>query len=294
MEELEKLYNAGWRGSVFITDDNLIGNKKEIKLMLKALISWQESSGNPFRFLTQASINLAENNELLQLMSDANFYKVFIGIETMNQESLEECGKEHNVGINMQKAIAHIHNFGLQVMAGFIIGFDHDLKNIFELQKDFIQSNGIVIAMVGLLTALPQTKLWHKLKKEDRLRADSTSGNTDGNINFVPKNMGMSIEEIKEKYGEFMKDLYQPDAYYQRVLTFIGDYKHTVKGGDLGWRGIQAFLKSVIIIGIFSCFRVHYWRLLKKTARINKKALPEVIELIIDWYDFHKIAKELK
>jgi len=186
IREFEALYEAGWRGPVFIVDDNFIGNKKQVKVMLRRLIEWQKSYKYPFKFLTEASVDLARDQELMSLMSQANFHKVFLGIETPHQDSLEGCRKYQNTVLDLKEAVKIIQKNGMQVMAGFIVGFDQDPLSIFETQINFIQEVGIVTAMVGLLVALPRTPLWHRLKKEGRIIKNTGGDNTDGSLNFVP------------------------------------------------------------------------------------------------------------
>ncbi len=187
INELQSLYTAGWRGSIFVVDDNFIGNKTNVKQMLPLLITWQKEHKYPFQFLTEASLNLADDEKLMQLMSKANFNKVFLGIESPSVNSLKECGKMQNTERNLADSVKIIHKNGLQVMGGFIVGFDNDTEKIFESQIKFIQEVGIVTAMVGLLNALPQTRLWCRLKGEGRLLKDTSGENTDGSINFIPQ-----------------------------------------------------------------------------------------------------------
>ena len=156
--ELEDLYNAGWRGRVFIVDDNFIGHKPNAIKMLSVLVEWQKKMRYPFAFACQASIDLADSAELMQKMKEANFYQVFVGIETPSLESLGECGKKQNIKVDLRKSINTLNNNGLQVMAGFIVGFDSDPKDIFDMQIDFIQKSGIVAAMVATLGAPPGTR----------------------------------------------------------------------------------------------------------------------------------------
>jgi radical SAM superfamily enzyme YgiQ (UPF0313 family) len=187
VKEIQSLYEAGWKRDVFIVDDNFIGNKSNVKKMLPALIKWQKAHKYPFAIFTEASANLADDEELMQMMSAANFGKVFVGIETPSVDSLKECGKYQNVTCDLEEAVRIIHQNGMQVMGGFIVGFDNDTESIFETQIKFIQKVGIVTAMVGLLNALPQTRLWHRLKAEGRLLKETTGENTDASLNFIPR-----------------------------------------------------------------------------------------------------------
>ncbi|MFA5184758.1 MAG: B12-binding domain-containing radical SAM protein [Patescibacteria group bacterium] len=284
--ELEALYQVGWRGTVFVADDNLIGNKKRVKLMLRALSDWQKKQHYPFRLIAQASVNLADDEELLNLMSKANFFKVFLGIETPNDVSLEECGKLQNLRHDIADAVKIINRHGLQVMSGFIVGFDNDQADIFERQKRFIEMIGVPVAMVGLLTALPGTRLYERLKAENRLIEESSGGNTDAVINFRPM---MDKAELIRGYKRLMNLLYDARSYYGRINTFIRDYRHKVKGGSLKLNNIGAFLKSLVLIGFHHSTAPYYWRLLIKTLCLRPKTLATAVELAIQGYHFKKI-----
>jgi radical SAM superfamily enzyme YgiQ (UPF0313 family) len=173
---------------VFIVDDNFIGNKKKLKQeILPAIIGWMRERDYPFAFLTETSINLADDEQLMQLMVDAGFDSVFIGIESPNEESLAECNKNQNKSRDMIAAVRKIHNFGMQVQGGFIVGFDSDPQSIFKSQINFIQKSGIVTAMVGLLNAPKGTRLYQRLKNERRLLDNFSGDNTDCSINFIPR-----------------------------------------------------------------------------------------------------------
>ncbi|MDP3995844.1 MAG: radical SAM protein, partial [bacterium] len=165
INELDALYYAGWWGGVFFVDDNFIGNKIQLKKeILPAIIKWQEERKHPFALMTQASINLADDKELMELMLKAGFNAVFIGIESPKEESLKGCGKFQNTNRNLLDSIRAIQNNGLEVQAGFIVGFDQDSPSIFDRMILFIQTSGITTAMVGILQALPKTKLWERMK----------------------------------------------------------------------------------------------------------------------------------
>lgn len=287
INEFQHLYNAGWRGSVFIVDDNFIGNKTHVKQMLPELIKWQKAHKYPFMFLTEASVNLAEDEELMQMMSKANFHKVFLGIETPNMESLKECGKMQNTKKDLTEAIRLIHNHGMQVMGGFIVGFDNDNETIFDNQIGFIQKAGIATAMIGTLTALPKTQLWHRLKREGRLQSDTTGQNTEVIANFEPR---MGKKKLAEGYNRLVSSAYSYKNYYKRVNTFLKDYKPTVVS-RLRKEDIRALLMSMWRIGIVSRARFRYWKLLIKTGVTKRKAVPVAVELAICGLHFKKFAK---
>ncbi|MFA5070462.1 MAG: DUF4070 domain-containing protein [Patescibacteria group bacterium] len=286
IREFESLYAAGWQSTLFIVDDNFIGNKANVKKMLPFLIAWQKEHKYPFQLLTEASLNLADDEELMQLMSAANFYKVFLGIETPCVDSLKECGKMQNVSRDLAEAVKVIQQHGLQVMGGFIVGFDSDPKGIFDAQIRFIQQVGIVTAMVGILTALPQTRLWHRLKAEGRLIGETTGGNTDGKINFKPK---MDRQKLMEGYKKILATIYSRKSYYQRINTFIKSYRPTVKS-KINRYDLRAFFISIWRIGFVSRASFLYWKLLIKTFLTKHKALPVAIELAIVGLHYEKVA----
>lgn len=288
--EIQSLYDSNWRGSVFIVDDNFIGNKKHVKIMLAQLIKWQEKYDFPFKFFTEASVNLADDDELMDLMRKANFYKVFLGIETPCDASLKECHKFQNANRDLSKSIITIQQHGMQVLAGYIVGFDKDPENISGIMIDFIQKTGVVTAMVGILNALPMTKLWRRLKEEGRLRGDSKGENTDISLNFNPI---MEKDKLIANYKEIISALYlSRKNYYRRIETFIEIYRSTVKS-KLSKAEIRAFWISTWRIGIFSKSNYLYWKLIIKTLLVNTKALPTAIELAITGLHFRKVARRI-
>ncbi len=289
INEFRALYDAGWKGSIFIVDDNFIGNKLKVRQMLVKIIEWQKEKNYPFKLLTEASTNLADDDELMNLMSQANFHKVFLGIETPNPNSLKECGKVQNIAKDLKDVVKKIQNHGMQVMAGFIVGFDNDNEYTFDNQIKFIRETGIVTAMVGMLNAVPKTRLWNRLKSEGRLLKDSTGENTDGSINFVTK---MDMPALKKGYEKIISTIYSRKEYYKRIDTFIKFYRPTVKG-KLQTVDRNAFLRSLWKIGILSKARLRYWKLITKTILVKRKAFPVAIELAILGEHFEKITKKV-
>jgi len=289
--EFDALYRAGWKGALFIVDDNFIGNKRQVKIFLPELAKWMHRHSFPFTLLTEASVNLAEDEGLLKAMVEAGFNKVFIGIETPNQESLVECSKYHNATKDLIHSIKHIQNIGLEVMGGFIVGFDNDPLDIFERQIKFIQESGIVIAMVGILGALPQTRLYNRLKKEGRLLERWKGCNTEsGALNFIPK---MDTEFLKKGYRTIIDTIYSPRNYYQRVLTFIREYKppKLVFRSHKSFSHIMAFIRSLWYLGIMWKYRFYYWKLLLIGLFRYPKAFPQIVVLSIYSYHFQKIVE---
>jgi len=289
ISELEALYNTGWKGTLFIVDDNFIGNRTSVKKMLPLLIKWQKEHKYPFKIMTEASMNLAQDEQLMDMMSAANFNKVFLGLETPNLGSLKECDKLQNVSIDPAAAVRLIHQKGMQVMGGFIVGFDNDTDTVFEAQTKFIQKIGVVAAMVGLLNAAPQTRLWHRLKAEGRLLGETSGENTDGTLNFSPR---MGREKLINGYKSILTKIYSPKDYYKRINTFIKNYNPTVRGG-IHREDIGALFKSIWSIGILSRSRLRYWWLLMKTSLTKRKALPAAIECAIYLHHFEKVSKKV-
>src|SRR5437879_7240566 len=217
LAEFDALRDLGWRGTVFIVDDNFIGNKKNVRTLMPELAEWQERNGFPFSLLTEASVNLADDDDLLRVMQRASFRRVFLGIETPVEESLKEAQKSQNRG-NLLDSVKKIQSYGLEVMAGFIVGFDNDPEDIFERQIEFIRESAIPLAMVGLLNALPDTQLWKRLEREGRLLGESSGNNTNCALNFVPK---MDPARLIAGCESIMRTIYKPSEYYQRVLESL-------------------------------------------------------------------------
>jgi radical SAM superfamily enzyme YgiQ (UPF0313 family) len=284
--EMDALYKKGWRGAVFIVDDNFIGARSQVKVMLKELRAWMDAHGRPFYFFTEASVNLAEDEELMDLMVDAGFNKVFIGIETPDEGSLVEAGKTQNMRRDLLESVGIIQRHGLEVMGGFIVGFDRDPEDIFEKQIEFIQSSGITVAMVGLLEALTGTRLWKRLKEEGRLLWEPSGNNTDYLLNFVP---AMDKDTLIQGYRRVLETIYSPAAYYRRCLSFLEAYKQRTIS-RFGLPGIKAFFRSIWRIGIKNegGFRKYYWMLLIRSLILKPKAFGEVVRTMIVGLHFRK------
>ncbi|MBN1811872.1 MAG: B12-binding domain-containing radical SAM protein [Anaerolineae bacterium] len=286
--ELDSLYEQGWRGPVFFVDDNFIGNKRIIKTeLLPVLAEWQKGKkGIPFN--TEASINLADDEELMQMMVEAGFDAVFIGIETPNEDSLTECSKQQNVNRDLVEDVRCIQQAGLEVQGGFIVGFDSDTPSIFQRQIDFIQRSGIVTAMVGLLQAPPGTRLYERLKREGRLREGITGDNVDGTTNIVPR---MNLDALRDGYKRIMEHIYSPRHYYQRVRTFLREYKPPKIKPPLDMQRFLAFFRSILRLGILGKERFQYWKLLLWTLFRRPRLFPEAVTLAIYGYHFRKVCE---
>ncbi len=289
LRELDSLYGHGWRGSVFIVDDNFIGNKARLKKeVLPALIEWMERRRHPFSFITETSINLADDEELMDLMRRAGFTHVFIGIETPSEESLRECNKFHNINRNLLASVKKIQNHGFQVSAGFIVGFDSDTPSIFERQISFIQKSGIVTAMVGLLNAPRGTRLFERLKREKRLLPNFSGNNTDFSLNFIPK---MNPQMLLEGYRKIVTTIYSPGPYYERIWEFFKEFKPARRARITQLRlcYLAALFKAMFYLGILDKGRRHYWKLLLKTLVRRPRFLPDAITFAIYGFHFRKI-----
>jgi radical SAM superfamily enzyme YgiQ (UPF0313 family) len=289
INEFQALYDARWRGPVFIVDDNFIRNKVKVKKLLLHLIKWQKEHNYPFTLYTQASVNLADDDELMKLMSEANFINVFLGIETPNIESLKECGKMQNTMTNLLDVVKKIHQYGMTVTGGFIVGFDNDTESVFDAQIEFIQKSSVVTAMIGLLIAIPKTRLWHRLKDEGRLLPDITGDQTDGTTNIIPK---MGSEKLINGYKRLISTIYFPDNYYQRIKTFLIDFNPTARS-RITKAGLIAFFKSIWTIGILSNARFLYWKLLLKTLLTSRKSVPYVVSFAIAGQSHDKFVKRI-
>ena len=285
--ELESLYLRGWRRQVFFVDDNFIGNKRYLKdELLPALIAWQKTHLG-LSFYTEASINLADDNELMELMVQAGFDTVFIGIETPDDAGLTECNKGQNRHRNLIADIKHIQRSGLQVQGGFIVGFDSDTPSIFQRQIEFIQKSGIVTAMVGLLNAPPGTKLYARLKREGRLSGQATGNNADGTTNFIPR---MDLTKLRAGYRRILQHIYAPGPYYQRVRTLLREYHPPKLRSTMNWRNLSAFLRSTLRLGVIGRERFHYWGLLVWTFFHRTRLLPLAITLAICGHHFRRTS----
>jgi radical SAM superfamily enzyme YgiQ (UPF0313 family) len=288
--ELDGLRRRGWRGPVFFVDDNFIGNKRSLKEeLLPALIRWQQGKGR-HQFYTEASINLADDEELMRLMTAAGFDQVFVGIETPVEASLAECNKRQNRSRDLVADVKRIQRAGLQVQGGFIVGFDNDPPAIFQRQIDFIQKSGIVTAMVGLLQAVPGTKLHARLHQQGRLLGETSGDNVDGTTNFIPR---MNRETLREGYQRLLAGLYAPGPYYERIRTFLREYQPPKISASLNWRYLLAFVHASIRLGVFGRERFQYWNLLLWTSFRRPTLMPVAVTLSIYGFHFRKSCAAL-
>jgi radical SAM superfamily enzyme YgiQ (UPF0313 family) len=246
-----------------------------------------EERKHPFSFTTQATINLSDDEELMQLMVRAGFGSVFVGIETPNEESLAECNKLQNKNRDLIACVKKMQKSGLIVNGGFIMGFDNDPPLIFERIIEFIQKSGIVNAMVGLLNAPRGTKLYQRLVKENRLIQEASGDNTDLSINFIPK---MKYKTLIDGYKKVLSTIYSPKYYYARLLTLLKNTKPLQKNKyQFHLYYLTGFLKSIWHLGIVGKERTYYWKLFFWSLFRHPQLLPMVITYAVYGFHFRKI-----
>ena len=290
IKEFDSLYEIGWRGSLFIVDDNFIGKRLQVKTLLRKLKSWQEARNFPFTLYTQATVNLALDEELMQLMTAAGFDSIFLGIETPEKDCLLECGKYQNLQIDIVEAVKTIQRHGMEVTGGFIIGFDNDPPDIFERQIKFLQNSGVVRAMIGLLHAPPGSRLYKRLKKEGRLLNITSGNNCDGSMNFTPR---MDYDFIRQGYDHLLNNIYSPRQYYLRVLEFLNTYV-PARRHPVTVLGIVAFFNTVLHLGILDNWRnsIYFWKLMIKTLILHRRSMREAVTLMMFGYHFRKLLRK--
>ena len=290
LAELNALFTLGWRGMVFIVDDNFIGNKRNVKKLLPDLANWSERHSHPFSFITEASVNLADDGELLDGMRRARFRRVFLGIETPVEASLLEAQKQQNTRGDLLDSVRKIQGHGMEVMAGFIVGFDNDPEDIFARQIEFIRASAIPMAMVGLLNALPETQLWRRLAGEGRLLAESTGNNTDGSLNFIPK---MGAKRLMAGYQSILRTIYSPREYYQRALDSL---ERVASGSaeprrDGLFRDAATFARVVLTLGVRDRERMEFWRYLRRALADHSAKFAEAVRLAAMGYHFRRLTE---
>ena len=291
IREMDLLYETGYRGSLFIVDDNFIGNKKKVRELLDHIIEWQKSRNYPFSLYTEASINLAEDEGLLDQMVAAGLDMVFIGIETPVQATLEQTNKMQNTKSDIIDSVSKIQAKGIEVMGGFIVGFDTDPENIFNLQIEFIQKAGIPLAMIGTLIALPGTQLYRRLESEGRITGETDGNNTHSmEINFVPR---MERDMLVSGYKRVIASIYEPRNYFARCATLIRRLPRARQYGiSLTSKDIKAFFRSLLRQS-FSRYGLRYLKLLATTLARNPGQFPMAVNLAIKGYHFFKITDDI-
>ena len=288
LKELDLLYNLNWRGPITIADDNFIGNINEIKNnLLPEMKKWMQLHNYPFTFNIESSINLADDEQLMSLMVETGFTSTFVGIETPEEKSLQECNKSQNKNRDMLRSVKKIQNAGIQVSGGFIVGFDSDTPAVFQRQIDFIQQSGIVSAMVGLLNAPKNTRLYKRLEAENRLTTEATGNNTDLSMNFIPR---MNVVELVDGYKNIIHGIYTTKPYYKRIRRLLLDYHpHFTKPPKIDFVALKALFISILIIGVLNKGRRDYWKFLIWTLFMRRALLVDAITFSIYGYHFRKV-----
>jgi radical SAM superfamily enzyme YgiQ (UPF0313 family) len=286
--EFDALRDLGWRGLVFIVDDNFIGNKKNVRQLLPDIAAWQKANGYPFSLLTESSVNLADDEALLASMRDAGFRRVFLGIETPVEDSLKEAQKTQNRG-NLLDSVKTIQSYGLEVMAGFIVGFDNDPADIFQRQIDFIRQSAIPLAMVGLLNALPDTQLWKRLEREGRLLGNASGNNTECSFNFETR---MDPNVLIEGYQRIMRTIYSSREYYQRSLDSLHRTAQQFSEPQHYNRlsALTSLTRIILKLGVLDRERTEFWRFITQTLSGHRHRFAESLRMAAMGYHFRKLS----
>ncbi len=303
LAELDQLLAAGWRESVFIVDDNFIGNKARAKELLRAMAEWRRETAARFDFITEASLNLADDPELMQLMKDAGFRSVFLGVETPDESGLIASNKLQNTRRSLLESVATIQSYGMQVMGGFILGFDTDKEDIFERMVEFIQKSGIPIAMVGLLQAMPGTQLFHRLRREGRI-VDAGGGNNTfcDRLNFLPR---MDSAKLVEGYHHVLKKIYSCETYYDRVKIYLSRaHPKPAKGATtkakkllsppvLTRYNVRALIHSMVRQGVLGRHQWSYWKFLAAAVTKYRRCFAAAVTLAVMGHHFQVMTRKL-
>jgi radical SAM superfamily enzyme YgiQ (UPF0313 family) len=289
LAELHQLYELGWRGPVFIVDDNFIGNKVRVRELLSALALWQRERRYPFRLITEASLNLSDDPNLLQAMKDAGFSSVFLGIETPDASSLAATNKHQNTRRDLLESIATIQSYGIEVMGGFILGFDTDREDVFDRLVDFIQNSAIPIAMVGLLQAMPGTQLHRRLTREGRILHAGGGNNTGCDLNFRPR---MNPHRLVEGYRSVLRRIYSREAYYTRVRAYLQRCRPR-SSARMNLANFRAFALSILRLGVLDRARLSYWKFLLLAATRHRRSFGAAMTMAVMGYHFHVITEQI-
>ena len=289
LAELDQLYAAGWRGPVFLVDDNFIGNKVRVRELLASMAEWGSEHRFPFRFITEASLNLADDPDLLQAMKDAGFSSVFLGIETPDESSLVATHKLQNTRRDLLESVAQIQKYGIEVMGGFILGFDTDREDVFDKLVEFIQKSAIPVAMVGLLQAMPGTQLFRRLSREGRILHSGGGNNTGCELNFLPR---MSAARLVEGYRSVLSRIYSREAYYERVREYLKRCRPHTRA-RLNFGNLRAMVLSIWLQGIRGKARFAYWKFLLSASTRYRHSFGSAMTLAVMGYHFQRMTELL-
>ena len=286
--ELEAIWKTGYRGNVFVVDDNFINSPTRARGSLEAMLDWQRERGQPFLFYTQADIKIANaaNAALAELMVEVGFFAVFIGIETVSKEGLESVGKKQNVGVDVAAAVAHLRRLGMIVYAGFIVGFDTDHPGSFAAMLSAIETWNISMAMVNMMIALPGTVLYERMKTEKRL-LDESSGDSAEMPNFLPT---MGFQELLSGYRSLIAELYDPEVFFARATREMSEWKQGVKRRTRLREYLAAF-RSFLYQGVLAPYRREYRRFLRQFAGTGK--MPRAIAVAIYYHHLYGYTHEV-
>jgi radical SAM superfamily enzyme YgiQ (UPF0313 family) len=291
ISELDEILRHGYPAMILFADDNLIGNRRDLKNnLLPELIKWRRAHKTAPGFATQVTINLADDNEMMQLMIDAGFRNIFVGIESTNIESLEACRKTQNLKRSIFDDVQMLQKKGFIVTGGFIVGFDSDKETIFDQQIDFIQESGIVMATVNVLKAPPGTELYNRMKSENRLIDDFDFN--ENKTNIVTK---MDTLVLYNGYKKILDAIYDPQKIYERAKNFLLEYGNFQSENPLQrkflFEDVVALLKTIYFAGIVEKGRVYFWRLLIETSIRKKKNFTGALLFGALMYQFHNLHK---
>jgi len=290
--EFQALYDAGWRRSIFIADDNFYGNKKRCRELLDAMMTWREEHCRSFVFSTQASLNMADDPGLLDLMVRAGFAAVFIGLESVSPASLAECHKVQNLKRNMARALATIHDHGIAVWGGFVVGFDSDTDATFDAQIAFIAESDIALATISLMTAIPHTQLHDRLRAEGRLLSHFNSGFVDATgLNFVPR---MERRNLIAGYKRVVGHIYEPEVFYRRARKAVARcIPPALATFPFRKRELGTLFRALWHLGVRDEARRYFWRLVGVAALRGPTAVGLAITLLLMGYHLRKLSRDI-
>lgn len=300
LAELETLYQLGYRGHVDFVDDNLIGNKKALRTLLPELAAWLKARDYPFEFSTEASINIADDANLLKLMREANFFMIFVGIESPDPKILVQTRKKQNTRRNLADSIHTIYRAGMFVTAGFIVGFDSEEGSIADAMADFIEEAAIPVCMVGMLYALPNTQLTRRLAAEGRLHADhdvatgQLSDQCTATLNFDTLR---PLSEILRDYRRILERVYDPSAFAGRLQRLAGMLDRSDRRRDLPEGDIRRKVASIDmvhkIISLMPDARAQFWKTFVDCAKSNPAALRYIVVLMAFYLHLGPFARQV-
>lgn len=290
--ELQTLHDAGWRRGIFIADDNFYGNKKLSRELLDAMVEWRDQHRSPFVFSTQISLNVADDPRLLDLMTRAGFAAVYIGLESVSAASLAECHKVQNLKRDMAQALARIQDHGLLVWGGFVLGFDSDTEAIFEEQVAFIEESGIALSTVSLLTAIPDTQLHERLKKEGRLLGRLNGGFIDASgLNFMPR---LDRQVLIAGYKGVVGRIFEPALFHRRARETLGHrLPPALARYPFGRRELSTLLRAIWRLGVRDEGRAYFWKLVGAALPRGPTAVGLAITLWLMGYHLRRLSRDV-